>query len=152
MSRLYLRLCESFAPALTFLRSGLGSLTWRKEDTVKCFLFFIYSCLYLSLDEGREWGFFQFCRQTGSRYDFGLVIMVMGSIWEHVKKKLCIRVFLYPVSKKTHCNVMCWYWITSQSEDLSKQLLASSLLTKAELTFFREIPPDQKIAWHLQHG
>ena len=35
---LYLRLCESFTPALTFLRSGLVSFTWGKEDTVKRYI------------------------------------------------------------------------------------------------------------------
>lgn len=58
MSRLYLRLCESFTPALTFLRSGLEGFTWRKKGTVKCFrfffFFFLYNCSHLVLDEGRH--------------------------------------------------------------------------------------------------
>lgn len=122
MSRLYLRLCESFAPALTFLRSGLESLTWWKQDTVKCFLF-LYSCFYLNLDEIEDLENFVDKQEvimtysTHGEHIFGLVVNGQRqrlSTRKRRRQKKIVCVFVQAWIKKTpknilflkmHCNV-----------------------------------------------
>lgn len=90
------------------------------------------------------------CRQTGSNYDIQsthrqnkLDILVNGYGQQMKKSENCA--YMHPAENKTllfrnalSCSVVA-VELSHHTESL-KQLLASSLLTKAKLPFFRKIP------------